>query len=68
MVTKNISESLKNKYKKVEWKEITGTRDKMIHHYFGVDLNIIWEIIKKDLPILEKQIKRIKKDLMGIQN
>ena len=59
---KNISESLKNKYKDVEWKEIIGTRDKMIHHYFGVDLNIIWEIIKKDLPVLEKRIKRIKKD------
>ena len=60
---KNISENLKNKNRKIEWKEITGTRDKMIHHYFGVDLNIIWEIIRKDLPILEKQILSIKKKL-----
>ena len=60
---KNISESLKNKHKEVEWKEIIGTRDKMIHHYFGVDLNIVWEIIKKDLPILGKQIKKIKEEL-----
>ena len=58
---KNISENLKNKNRKIEWEEITGTRDKMIHHYFGVDLNIIWEIIRKDLPILEKQILSIKK-------
>ena len=43
---------------------IASTRDKMIHHYFGVDLNIIWEIIKKDLPVLEKQIKKIKKELI----
>ena len=61
---KNISENLKNKNREIEWKDIAGTRDKMIHHYFGVDLNIVWEIIKKDLPILEKQIKNIKKDLM----
>lgn len=60
---KNISKNLKNKHKEIGWKGITGTRDKMIHHYFGVDLNIIWGIIKKDLPILEKQIKKIKQEL-----
>ena len=60
---KNISESLKNKHQEIEWKEITGTRDKMIHHYFGLDLNIIWNIIKENIPILEKQIKKIKKKM-----
>lgn len=61
---KNISENLKNKHREIEWKEIVGTRDKMIHHYFGVDLNIIWDIIKKDILILEKQLKKIKEDLI----
>ena len=61
---KNISENLKNKNREIEWRNIASTRDKMIHHYFGVDLNIIWEIIKKDLPVLEKQIKKIKKELI----
>ena len=60
---KNISESLKNKYKGIEWKEISGTRDKMIHHYFGVDLNIVWNIIKRDLPNLKTKILKIKEDL-----
>ena len=60
---KNISESLKNKHKEIEWKEIIGTRDKMIHHYFGVDLNIIWGIIKSDLPTLEKKMYIIRKEL-----
>ena len=64
---KNISESLKNKHQEIEWKEITGTRDKMIHHYFGVDLNIIWEIIKKDLPILKVKIQKIKKGLEKVK-
>ncbi|MEK6826211.1 MAG: DUF86 domain-containing protein [Nanoarchaeota archaeon] len=60
---KNLSEQLKSKYKGIEWREIAGTRDKMIHHYFGVDLNIVWNIIKKDLPVLRKKIKEIKEEL-----
>ena len=60
---KNLSEQLKSKYKDIEWQEIAGTRDKMIHHYFGVDLNIVWNIIKKDLPALKKKIKGIKEEL-----
>ncbi len=57
---KNISKNLKDKHKEIRWKEIAGTRDKMIHHYFGVDMNIIWDIIKKDLPDLKKKILKIK--------
>jgi len=60
---KNISEKLKKDYPKVDWKEIAGTRDKITHAYFDVDYNIVWEIIKKDLPELKKQIENIKKDL-----
>lgn len=60
---KNMSENIKNKHKEIEWKEIAGTRDKMIHHYFGIDLDIVWNIIKKDIPMLEKKIKKIKKEL-----
>ena len=48
-------------HKEIAWKEIAGTRDKMIHHYFGVDVNIIFDIIKKDLPKLKKQIQHILK-------
>jgi len=60
---KNISESLKEKHREVEWKDIVGARDKMIHHYFGVDLNIVWGIITEDLPVLKKQIMGIKQGL-----
>ncbi len=60
---KNVSEKTKEKYSKIEWKEIVGTRDKMIHHYFGVDIEIILDIIKKNIPILKNQILKIKKDL-----
>src|SRR3989344_6585950 len=59
---KNISDSLKKKHPEIEWKEIAGTRDKMIHHYFGVDLNIVWDIIKINLPDLKSRVLRIKKE------
>ena len=65
---KNISNPTKEKYSEVEWKKIIGTRDKMIHNYFGVDLNIVWYIVKKDVPILKKQIQKIKKDLESAQS
>jgi len=61
---KNISETLRNKHSEIEWKEIAGTRDKMIHHYFGVNLDIIWDIIKINLPGLKVKILKIKEDLV----
>ncbi len=56
---KNLSTSFKEKHSEISWKEIIGTRDRIIHHYFGVDLDIIWEIVKKDLPDLKKKIQEI---------
>ena len=43
---KNISLKLREEHKEVEWNKIAGTRDKVIHNYFGVNLDIVWEIIK----------------------
>ncbi|MBI2147165.1 DUF86 domain-containing protein [Candidatus Woesearchaeota archaeon] len=60
---KNIPETIKNKNPSVSWKDIIGTRDLLIHHYFGVDMNIVWNIIKKDLPMLKQQVLNIKKEL-----
>jgi len=60
---KSVSKSLKNKHPEVEWKDIVGTRDKMIHHYFGVDLDIVWDIIKINLPDLKRKILKIKEEI-----
>ena len=60
---KNVSKSLKSKWKEVEWSNIAGTRDKMIHHYFGVDLNIVWNIVRNDLPRLKEQMRKIKRGI-----
>ena len=57
--SKGLNEDLKNKYKSIPWRKIAGMRDKLIHHYFGVDMDAIWETIEKDIPILKKQIRDI---------
>ena len=58
---KNMSHNLKEKYPKIEWKEISGMRDKLIHHYFGVNIERVWMVVKNDLPTLKKNIKEIMK-------
>jgi len=64
---KNLPDNLRNKYPHIEWNAIIRARDKIIHHYFGIDLNIIWDIIKKDLPDLKRKIAKIEKDLRNKQ-
>ena len=48
----------------VAWKEIAGMRDKLVHDYMEIDLELTWGVVKKDLPILEKQISKIKSDII----
>ena len=40
-----------------------GTRDQMIHHYFGIDLNIVWDIVKINVPDLKIKVLKIKKEI-----
>lgn len=49
---KNISQQLKEKYPDIPWKEIAGMRDVLIHEYFGVDLEEVWETVTRDIPEL----------------
>lgn len=57
-VKKNPIE-LKNKYKEVQWKAIAGLRDKLIHDYFGVDYDLVWDVLINKIPDL-----KIKLDLI----
>jgi len=57
--SKNISEDLKEKYAQVDWRKIAGLRDKLIHHYFGVDWDILWDVIQNRIPSLETEIAAI---------
>ncbi len=57
--SKLVSNKIKSKNTKIPWKDIAGMRDKLIHAYFGVDLEAVWETLKKDIPALKKEIKSI---------
>lgn len=65
---KNLPTDLKNKYPKVPWKKIAGTRDILIHEYFGTDIGLIWKVIKKELSQLKKETEKMIKDHEIIMN
>lgn len=56
---KNLSPQLRREYPYIPWRETTGTRDKIVSHYFGVDYDSVFETIKIDLPELKQQIEAI---------
>jgi len=61
--TKKISEALKERYPHIPWRGIVGMRDKLIHNYFGVDIDAVWDAVKEDIPILKEQILKIMENL-----
>jgi len=60
---KLLSTETKEKYAQIPWKDITGTRDRLIHDYFGVNIDIVWDIIKNELPQLIPVLNKISADL-----
>jgi uncharacterized protein with HEPN domain len=59
---KNIPDKFRSKHKAVEWKKIAGMRDKIVHYYFGVNWDILWDVIETKIPGLRKQIKELLKE------
>ena len=59
---KRIPKQVSEQYRQIEWKKITGMRDKLIHHYFGVDYDLIWDVIENLIPKLKETIKLILND------
>lgn len=55
--TKNLSDELRDKHPAVPWRSMAGARDRLIHQYFGVNLDIIWQIISVELPQIALQIE-----------
>jgi len=57
--TKKLSEGLRAKYPDVPWKSMAAARDRLTHHYFGVNLDIVWQIVTAELPKVASQLEKI---------
>lgn len=59
---KNIPNNIRKKYPVVPWKDIAGMRDKLIHQYFGVNLELIWKTLQEDLAPLKETATQMVQD------
>ena len=57
--SRNIPEDVKEAHPELEWAKIVGLRNRVIHEYFGVDLDIIWRIVTDELPALKAQMREL---------
>ncbi len=56
---KSVSQDVKDEFPTIPWKQIAGTRDRLIHGYFNVDLDVVWVILTDDLPTLANKLRDI---------
>ncbi|PNR97851.1 hypothetical protein X927_10340 [Petrotoga mexicana DSM 14811] len=61
--TKNIPDSLREKYPYIPWNSMAGMRDILIHAYFGIDCELVWESIKNEIPRIKPELEKIIKDI-----
>jgi len=59
---KNVSPQLRKDAPDIPWKATAGMRDKIIHHYFGVDYEAVYETVRQDLPVLKQGVQKILDD------
>ena len=59
---RHVSKDLRRTYPEIPWQDVAGMRDKLIHDYFGVDIEKVWLTAQEDLPVLKQQIIGILKD------
>ncbi|MBN1796342.1 MAG: DUF86 domain-containing protein [Sedimentisphaerales bacterium] len=55
----NVSDEFQEEHHQIPWRLIGATRNRLIHGYFDVDLDVVWEIVRSDLPMLVSQLKTI---------
>ncbi|NJK61402.1 MAG: DUF86 domain-containing protein [Synechococcaceae cyanobacterium SM2_3_1] len=59
---KNVSQQTRDRTPNIPWRQIAGTRDRLSHTYFDVNLDIIWDIVSTDIPQLIPQLEKLLQD------
>ena len=65
--SKSVPESIKQKYTTVPWRDMAGMRDRLIHFYFGIKYDLVWNTIKQDIPEVKPLIREILEELLCVE-
>ena len=63
-----LPQHIRDQYSESPWEEMVGMRNRLVHEYFGVDLNIVWQTIEEDLPSLKRNVRKMYSDLYTDQD
>jgi uncharacterized protein with HEPN domain len=56
---KKVPAAVRQQYPDIEWREMAGMRDRLIHGYFGVDLDLVWDVVQNKIPTVQKGLQHI---------
>ncbi|MFW9881746.1 MAG: DUF86 domain-containing protein [Candidatus Thorarchaeota archaeon] len=59
---KNLPDDIRQKNNSIPWKNIAGMRDKLIHHYFGIDYKMVWDVVLNKIPELKNAVEKMLTD------
>jgi uncharacterized protein with HEPN domain len=57
--TKKVPAEFRQRYPRVDWKAMAGMRDRLIHDYFGIDYDLVWDVVANKIPTLRQEIEQI---------
>lgn len=57
--TSSLPQSVRDQASEIPWAKIVGMRNVLVHHYFGIDREVVWSVVERDLPQLKEQIERL---------
>ncbi len=60
--SKRLPDSLRERYPEIPWKGMAGMRDRIIHGYDNVDYQIVWDVVKKDIPTIKPLVQKVLSD------
>jgi uncharacterized protein with HEPN domain len=59
---KKVSPETRSEHPDIPWKDIAGMRDRVVHNYFGVSLDIVWDVVRNHVPPLREKLKELRQD------